>query len=117
MTIYQYAKLSDREKENILRNEAIYLEFYGEEDTLIYVYFLNGFFIEVTMKNGKILENIPYKRGYRFNKKEMHSLEKRNIFRELKEQISNYVGKDNIVSKGVTKAVKARMIRMLLVES
>jgi len=117
MTIYDYIKLSEKDKENVLKNEALYLEFYAEEDALVYVYFLNGFFVEVTMKNGIITDNIPYKRGYKFDKKSQHSLEKRNVFRELKEQIANYIGKNNVVSLNLTKAVKARMIRMLLIES
>jgi hypothetical protein len=117
MTIYDYIKLSEKEKENVLKHEALYLEFYAQDDTLVYVYFLNCFFVEVTMRSGKIIDNIPYKRGYKFNRKEIHSLEKRNVFRELREQISNYIGKDNVVSHSVTKAVKARMIRILLLES
>jgi hypothetical protein len=117
MTIYDYIKLSEREKESVLKNDALYLEFYAEDDTLVYVYFLNSFFVEVTMREGKIVDNIPYKRGYKFNRREMHSLEKRNVFRELKEQIKNYISKDKVVSINVTKAVKARMIRMLLIES
>jgi hypothetical protein len=117
MTIYDYIKLSEREKEMILRSDALYLEFYAQEETLVYVYFLNGFFVEVTMKNGEIVDNIPYKRGYKFSKREMHSLEKRNVFHELKEQVKNYMSKNTVVNLNVTKAVKARMIRMLLIES
>lgn len=117
MNIYDYIKLSDKEKEMILKNEALYMEFYAEEDSLVYVYFLNGFFVEVTMKNGKIVDNIPYKRGYKFNKKQFHLMEKRNVFRELKERISDYIDKDHIVNFNVTKVLKARMIRMLLIES
>jgi hypothetical protein len=30
------------------------------------------------MKHGIIIDNIPYKRGYRFDKKNSHALEKRN---------------------------------------
>ncbi len=117
MTIYDYIKLNDRQKENILKNDALYMEFYASEDTLIHVYFLNGFFIEVTMKNGLIIDNIPYKRGYKFDTKTVHSLEKRNVFKELKEKISNYIGETSIVSLNVTKSVRSRMIRMLMLES
>ena len=68
MTIYDYAKLSEGEKEELLKNQALFVEQYTDGDVLIQIYFLNGFFVEVTIKKGKVTDNIPYKRGYKINK-------------------------------------------------
>jgi hypothetical protein len=65
MTIYDYAKLSAEEKEELLKNQALFVDQYNEGDVLIQIYFLNGFFVEVTIKNGKVTDNIPYQRGYK----------------------------------------------------
>lgn len=68
MTIYDYAKLSEGEKEELLKNQALFVDQYNDGDVLIQIYFLNGFFIEVTIRNGKITDHIPYQRGYKINK-------------------------------------------------
>ena len=68
MTIYDYAKLSEGEKEELLKNQALFVDQYNDGDVLIQIYFLNGFFIEVTIRNGKVTDNIPYQRGYKINK-------------------------------------------------
>lgn len=68
MTIYDYAKLSTEEKEELLKNQALFVDQYNEDDVLIQIYFLNGFFVEVTIKSGKVTDNIPYKRGYKMKK-------------------------------------------------
>jgi len=67
MTIYEYAKLSNSEKINMLKGTALFIDQYNT-DSKIYVYFLNGFFVEVTEKAGKVTDIIPYKRGYKQNK-------------------------------------------------
>ena len=68
MTIYDYAKLSEGKKEELLKNQALLVDQYNEEDVLLQIYFLNGFFVEVTIKDGKVTDNIPYQRGYKINK-------------------------------------------------
>lgn len=67
MTIYDYAKLSVSEKIKLIKGTALFIDQYNS-DTITYVYFLNGFFVEVTEKAGKIVDVIPYKRGYSKNK-------------------------------------------------
>lgn len=83
MNIYEYAKLSKGEKEQLLNNDALFLEQYNDSESTIHVYYLNGFFVEVTVKEGKIIDNIPYKSGYKLNKNEIHNLEKRNCMYHL----------------------------------
>lgn len=78
MTIYDYAKLSTEEKEVVVKTEALFLEDYIENGKIIYVYYLDGFFIEVTKVNNRIIDSIPYIRGYKINKKNLHAIEKRN---------------------------------------
>lgn len=68
LTIYDYAKLSNSEKINLIKGTALFIDQYSSDCT-VYVYFLNGFFIEVTEKAGKIVDIIPYKRGYKQNNK------------------------------------------------
>ena len=67
MTIYDYAKLSNSEKMNLIKGTALFIDQYNS-DHITYVYFLNGFFVEVTEKAGQIVDIIPYKRGYCKNK-------------------------------------------------
>jgi hypothetical protein len=64
MTIYDYAKLSNEEKESLLKEKALLLEVCTEEKDMILVYFLDGFFVEVTINRGKVIYNLPYKNGY-----------------------------------------------------
>ncbi|MDP1803133.1 MAG: hypothetical protein Q8L81_17360 [Bacteroidota bacterium] len=78
MTVYDYAKLGTAKKEEVLISDALFLEYYVDKGTIIYVYYLNGFFIEVTKLNGNVVDNIPFIRGYKINKKNLHAIEKRN---------------------------------------
>jgi len=82
-TIYDYAKLSLGEKNLLLSNEAILFDKYEDKGDTVLIYHLDDFFVELTMRNGFIVDNIPYKRGYRFDKKNIHALEKRNAFLNL----------------------------------
>ena len=65
ITIYDYAKLSAEEKEELLKTQALFVDQYNDDEVLIQIYFLNDFFIEVTIKDGKVTDNIPYQRGYK----------------------------------------------------
>ena len=67
ITIFDYARLIETEKMMLIKKSALFLENYYDSGVTVYVYFLNDFFIEITEKNGKIVDNIPYKRGYRVN--------------------------------------------------
>lgn len=79
MTIYDYAKLSTAEQEEVVKHDALFLEDYIDNGKIICVYYLNDFFIEVTKLNGKIIDLLPFIRGYKINKKNLHAIEKRNI--------------------------------------
>lgn len=66
-TVFEYAKLNKEEKHELLIKEAFFLEHYYDNGNTIYVYYLNGYFIELTTKNGVILYNLPFKRGYKLS--------------------------------------------------
>jgi hypothetical protein len=83
MTIYDYARASTEEKKLLIGEEAVLIEKFQDRENTIYVYYLTGFFVEVTMNNNVIVENIPYKRGYKFDKKKIHSLWKKNALYDL----------------------------------
>lgn len=82
-TIFDYAKLNLEEKKKVLSNEATLLERYQYKEDTIYIYHLNGFFVELIIRNGIVTDNIPYKRGFRFDKKNIHAIQKRNILYSL----------------------------------
>ena len=79
MNIYDYAKLPGAEKELLLREEGLFLEKYSDGNNIVFVYYLDGFFIELTTKEGNIIDLIPFKRGYKLNKTKLHEIEKRNL--------------------------------------
>ena len=79
MTIYDYAKQPLTVKEKLLLDEAHFLEKYSVNDHTVCVYYLAGFFVELTIKEGKTIDIVPYKRGYKLNKNKLHEIEKRNM--------------------------------------
>lgn len=83
MTIYDYAKSGAKEKMLLINDEAILIETFRDNENTIYVYRLFDFFVELTTNNGAVIENTPYKRGYKFDKKNIHALEKRNTLYSL----------------------------------
>ncbi|HWY11446.1 MAG TPA: hypothetical protein VN026_08980 [Bacteroidia bacterium] len=83
MTIYNYAKLRIEEKESLINNEALYLENYSDNGNIINVYYLNTFFIEVVLCKGMVKDILPYKRGYKMDKRNMHAIQKRNALFSL----------------------------------
>jgi hypothetical protein len=59
------------EKALILRKEAKFIDEYTDNNgERIFVYYLNGFFIEAVTNVGVIIDVVPYKRGYKVNKDE-----------------------------------------------
>lgn len=79
MNIYDYAKLPQAEKEALLKEEGLFLEKYPDNGGTIFVYYLEGFFVELTIKEGKMIDILPYKRGYKLIKSKLHEIEKRNM--------------------------------------
>lgn len=65
MTIYEFAKLNQVTQESILNKEAILLDNYLDNHSIIKAYHLQDFFVEVTMDQNKtITDIIPFKRGF-----------------------------------------------------
>ncbi len=64
VTIFDYAKLPDWKKINMIRKCALFIEHFFDGEKSINVYLLNSFFIEVTKGKERLIDIIPYKRGY-----------------------------------------------------
>ncbi len=66
-SFYDFAKMSRGEQCSLIEQNAMFLDADIEKDSLIKLYFLNGFFVEeiVSLHEDKILDVIPYKQGYR----------------------------------------------------
>jgi hypothetical protein len=62
MTIKQYMEKSKLQQAVILRENAVYLDQYTDDGKTVFVYYLNGFFIEAVTKVGVIIDVIPYQR-------------------------------------------------------
>ncbi|MCC6371724.1 MAG: hypothetical protein IT236_12015 [Bacteroidia bacterium] len=64
---YEFAKMNNSEKTNILHNKAVLLDNDIEKEEAVNLYYLNGFFVEETIsaKKGGVVDIIPYKHGYR----------------------------------------------------
>jgi hypothetical protein len=67
MTIYKFAKLSRSDKEAMLRNYALFIEQLKDGKNAVCVYFMDGFFVEVTIIDGMAVSFMPYQRGYKTN--------------------------------------------------
>jgi hypothetical protein len=83
MTIYDYARSSAEEKKLLITEEAILIEKFDDKNNTVYIYYLDDFFVEITMHNSVILENLPFKRGYKFDKKNIHAFRKKNTMYSL----------------------------------
>lgn len=83
MTIFEYAKRNKLEKALILRKQAHFIDEYTDSTgERIFVYYLNGFFIEAITNVGVIIDVLPYKRGYKVNKEELdRTLIKEKVFK------------------------------------
>jgi hypothetical protein len=70
MNIFEFAKLKQSQKEEVIQTAAMFLESYIEGSTRVTVYYMPGFFIEVNtcLIEEKLIEIIPYKRGYKIAK-------------------------------------------------
>lgn len=66
-SFYEFAKMNNNEKSNLLLNKGLLLDEDCSKDEAINLYYLNGFFVEETIlrKQGKVKDIIPYKHGYR----------------------------------------------------
>jgi hypothetical protein len=66
-TIFDFARLSRPEQIELLRTCGILLDTDFENDKFIHLYFLNGYFVEVTISPSNNGETaiIPFRQGYR----------------------------------------------------
>ena len=85
-SFYTFAKLNKQQQLKLLKQKGIYLDHDCEKDTIIKLYFLQGFFVEeiISLTTNKVIYIIPYKQGYKIEsfmdrKKESFS-EKNEIF-------------------------------------
>ena len=67
MDIFEFAKLNQEKKEEILHTKAMLLECFTEKDKHFTIYYLPSFFIEVStnIQSKNIIDIIPYRRGYK----------------------------------------------------
>lgn len=77
--MYEFARLDAFKQSLALKEEGLFLEKYKDGEYTIYVYYLDGFFVEATFKEKQLIDLIPFKRGYKLNKQDRHNLEKRNV--------------------------------------
>jgi hypothetical protein len=61
MTIYDYAKLSKKEKQALI-NASLLMEQYKEGNATVSIYQLGSFFVEVIASEGETMDFIPFKR-------------------------------------------------------
>jgi hypothetical protein len=78
MKIHEYARLNPKEKEEMIKNYALFLENYRDKESIVCVYYLNGFFVEVVTINNRIIDILPYKRGYSTIKNSICPLQNKN---------------------------------------
>jgi hypothetical protein len=70
MDIFEFAKLKQEKKEEILHTQAMLLECFTEKDKHFTIYYLPSFFVEVStnVQTKNIIDIIPYRRGYKVEK-------------------------------------------------
>lgn len=79
MTLLEYIKLNPEEKSGIIKASGSEIDQYVEKGRVITVYRVHNFFVEISvcLANGKLVDLIPYKRGFSLsltNKKRADSL-------------------------------------------
>lgn len=67
ITIIDFIRLSLSEQCKILKQLGIFLESYQDKETLVKIYYVSGFFVEVTISKPELekIEIIPYRNGYK----------------------------------------------------
>jgi hypothetical protein len=85
-SVYDFARLSAERQMESLRISGVLLDTDFENDKFIHLYFLNGFFVEVTVfpEKDSTHEIIPFRQGYRvgsyFFEKKVLVPKKQNVF-------------------------------------
>ena len=70
MDIFEFAKLKQEKKEELLHTSAMLLECFTEKDKHFTIYYMPSFFVEVStnIQTGNVIEIIPYRRGFKIEK-------------------------------------------------
>ena len=79
MNIVEYSKLSLNGKEEMLKHHSLLLESYTDKEAIIYIYYMNGFFIEVTVKEGRVVDYLPFQRGFCTRKNNIYPLRRDKV--------------------------------------
>jgi hypothetical protein len=61
MTIYDYAKLANKEKQALIHASQL-MEQYKDGNATVSVYHLDNFFVEVVSAKGRMVDFIPFQR-------------------------------------------------------
>lgn len=66
MTIQEFTRLSFVEKTELLKNQAMLIDQYMDNNNLVHNYQLDNFFVEATicLKTETIVDIVPFKRGF-----------------------------------------------------
>ncbi len=80
MTLLEYIKLNDIEKNDHILEKGVLLDMYSEKDKRTSLFDLYDFFVEVTIsdKENRILDVIPYESNLRFGLRQKEKKEKLN---------------------------------------
>lgn len=75
---YRFAKMAKDEQIHELITNGVHLDTMFEDEYRTLLFFLRGFFVELNISahNGKVLEIIPLKQGYKFE----HFFQVRKVF-------------------------------------
>jgi len=65
MNLFEYARLREHEKQVVLIQHGILIEGYTEKGLIINLYRLFDFFVEIKVKEGTVIDNLPFKRGFK----------------------------------------------------
>jgi hypothetical protein len=64
INISLFAKLSLEMQCKVIHEMGIFLENFQDKESNVLVYYVAGFFVELTIKEDKTIEILPYRKGY-----------------------------------------------------
>jgi hypothetical protein len=59
--------MNEKEQMKMLKEKGILIDEEKEQELIIRLYFVNGFFVEETTKDNKVIEMLPFRRGYKID--------------------------------------------------
>ncbi|MCE3225520.1 MAG: hypothetical protein K0S32_71 [Bacteroidetes bacterium] len=63
----EFSKMNEAEQVQLLREKGIVIDEERENDQLTRLYYVNGFFVEETLRDNKTIEILPFRRGYKID--------------------------------------------------